>query len=80
MSSGEFRAAPRGVAAGTDPHTIPVREVMDRSVLCVSEEQTLAEVATIMQNRDTERFPVVREGALVGFLTRGDIVRRLLGR
>jgi len=80
MSSGEFRAAPRGAAVTTDPHTIPVREVMDRSVLCVSEEQTLAEVASIMLNRNTERFPVVRDGALVGFLTRGDIVRRLLGR
>jgi CBS domain-containing protein/mannitol/fructose-specific phosphotransferase system IIA component (Ntr-type) len=80
MSSGEFRSAPRGAAANVDPHSIPVREVMDRSVLCVSEEQTLAEVATMMLNRNIERFPVVSEGALVGFLTRGDIVRRLLGR
>jgi len=31
-------------------------------------------------SRDIERFPVVREGALVGFLTRADIVRRLFGR
>ncbi len=53
---------------------------MDRTVLCVSEDQALADVATMMLNRNVERFPVVREGALVGFLTRGDIVRRLLGR
>jgi CBS domain-containing protein len=34
----------------------------------------------MMLNRNIERFPVVHEGALVGFLTRGDIVRRLMGR
>jgi CBS domain-containing protein len=26
-----------------------------------------------------EQVPVVREGRLVGFLTRGDIVRKLIG-
>jgi CBS domain-containing protein len=78
-SSGEFRAARRS-GGGGDPHAIPVREVMDRTVLCVSEDQTLADVANIMVTRNIERFPVVREGQLVGFLTRGDIVRRLFGR
>jgi CBS domain-containing protein len=47
-------------------------------VLCLSEEQTLSEVATLMNNKDVERFPVVREGVVVGFLTRADLVRRLL--
>jgi CBS domain-containing protein len=78
-STGELRAeTPRGKVA--DPHDVPVREVMDRSVLCVSEDQTVAEVAAMMLARNVERFPVVREGALVGFLTRSDIVRRLFGR
>jgi CBS domain-containing protein len=63
-----------------DPHVLPVREVMDRSVLCLSEDQTVGEVATMMLNRDIDRFPVVRDGALIGFLTRGDMVRRLFGR
>lgn len=57
---------------------MPVREVMDRSVLCLSEDQTVADVATLMQSKDVDRFPVTRDGALVGFLTRGDIVRKLL--
>ncbi|NIM50270.1 MAG: CBS domain-containing protein [Gemmatimonadales bacterium] len=80
LSGREFRAVPRRGDETVDPHQIPVREVMDRTVLCVSEDQALADVATMMLNRNVERFPVVREGALVGFLTRGDIVRRLLGR
>jgi len=64
----------------SDPHNTPVREVMDRSVLCVSDDQLLADVATLMLNRNIGRFPVVHEGVLVGFITRGDIVRRLMGR
>ncbi len=79
-TTGELRATPRRGKEVLDPHKIPVRDVMDRSVLCVSEDQTLADVATMMVTRDIERFPVVREGTLVGFLTRADIVRRLFGR
>jgi len=56
-----------------------VREVMTRQVLCVSPDQPLAEVASLMTNKDVDRVPVVRDGMLVGFLTRGDIVRKLIG-
>ncbi len=55
-----------------------VRDVMTRQVLCVAPEQSLAEVAALMTNKDVERVPVVRGGRLVGFLTRGDIVRKLI--
>jgi CBS domain-containing protein/mannitol/fructose-specific phosphotransferase system IIA component (Ntr-type) len=56
-----------------------VRDAMTRQVLCVSPEQPLAEVASLMINKDVEQVPVIREGRLVGFLTRGDIVRKLIG-
>ena len=56
-----------------------VRDVMTRQVLCVSPEQPLAEVANLMANKDVDRVPVVREGRLIGVLTRGDIVRKLIG-
>lgn len=56
-----------------------VRDVMTRQVLCVAPDQPLAEVASLMTNKDVDRVPVVREGRLVGFLTRGDIVRKLVG-
>jgi CBS domain-containing protein len=56
-----------------------VRDVMTRQVLCVSPDQPLAEVASLMTNKDVDRVPVVEEGRLVGFLTRGDIVRKLIG-
>jgi CBS domain-containing protein len=56
-----------------------VRDVMTRQVLCVSPDQPLAEVASLMTNKDVDRVPVVEEGRLVGFLTRSDIVRKLIG-
>ena len=57
-----------------------VRDVMSRQVMCVAAEQPIAEVASLMSNKDVDRVPVVREGQLVGFLTRGDIVRKLIGK
>jgi CBS domain-containing protein len=66
-------------APGSDTRGRTVRDVMTRQVLCVSPEQPLAEVASMMINKDVDRVPVVREGSLVGFLTRGDIVRKLIG-
>lgn len=59
---------------------VQVREIMSRSVMCISEDQGLAEVASIMVNKDVERLPVVAEGKLTGFLTRGDILRKLFGK
>jgi CBS domain-containing protein len=80
VSSGESPApARRDPADRRDPSAIPVREAMDRSVLCISEDQTLADVASLIVNKDIDRFPIVRDGVLVGFITRGDIVRRLFG-
>jgi len=55
------------------------REVMTRTVLCVSEDQLLAEAVQMMVNRDVEQIPVVRNGALVGFITRGSVLRALRG-
>jgi len=78
--SGEFRAVPKNPAQRTsaDPRDLPVKDVMARTVLCLSEEQTLSDVANLMNNKDVDRFPVVREGVVVGFLTRADLIRRLV--
>jgi len=45
----------------------------------VAEDQALEEVAALMVNRDVEQLPVVREGGLVGFVTRDAVLRTLLG-
>jgi CBS domain-containing protein/mannitol/fructose-specific phosphotransferase system IIA component (Ntr-type) len=62
-----------------DPRTARVRDAMARSVLCVSEDQSLADAANLLATKDVERAPVVKDGVLRGFVTRADLVRRLLG-
>jgi len=64
---------PRVIREGT------VRDVMERTVMCVNEDESLADVVRLMLDKEIERLPVVGDGVLVGFLTRGDIIRRLLG-
>jgi CBS domain-containing protein len=62
------------------PAEIPLaKEFMTRTVMCVSEDQALTEAANLMVNRDVEQLPVVREGELIGFVTRDSILQALYG-
>lgn len=71
----------RGAAAGQGKpgEGLVARDVMTRTVLCVSEDTLLTEAAQMMANRDVEQLPVVRDGALVGFLTRDSVLLALRG-
>lgn len=67
---------------GGDPGNmsdLAARDVMSRSVLCVGEDDELADAARIMVTRDLSQLPVVRDGEVVGFLTRETVLRSLLG-
>jgi CBS domain-containing protein len=66
-------------APGVPASKPTVRDAMTRQVLCVSPDQAIADVSSMMTNKDVDRVPVVRDGRIVGLLTRGDIVRKLLG-
>ena len=78
--SGGYRAPTKAqIEKGpVDPKQVPVKSVMARTVLCVAEDQTLSDVASLMNNKDVDRFPVAREGVVIGFLTRADLIRRLV--
>lgn len=72
----------RGASAKRDAAedaAMAARDIMTRTVLCVSEDTLLAEAAQMMANRDVEQLPVVRDGALVGFLTRDAVLKALQG-
>jgi CBS domain-containing protein len=71
------RAESVGGGQGTDEGEPTAREIMTRTVMCISEDQSLIEAASIMVNRDVEQLPVIREGEMVGFLTRGEVLRWL---
>lgn len=55
------------------------REVMIRSVMCVSEDEDLRNAARTMVNKDMAQLPVVREGEIVGILTRDAVLKSLYG-
>lgn len=64
--------------AGKGPREeLAARDIMTRSVLCVSETQPLVDAAQMMVNRDVEQLPVVREGELIGLITRDGTLRAL---
>ena len=68
-----------GSKTTVDPAVSQVREVMARNVLCVSEDQSVADVAHLLATKDVGRVPVVSDGVLRGVLTRSNIVRKVLG-
>ena len=58
---------------------LTARDVMTRTVLCVSEGQPLFEAAQMMVNKRIEQLPVTREGELIGIVTRSKVLRALHG-
>jgi CBS domain-containing protein len=63
---------------GNQPE-VATRDVMTRAVLCVTEDQELADAARTMVTRNLRQLPVTRDGEMVGFLTRESVLRTLYG-
>lgn len=59
---------------GRDLRKMLAAEVMSAHPVSVTEEQTLAQVADLFQDRYLTRAPVVRNGKLVGILARRDLL------
>jgi len=53
------------------------RDLMTRAVLCVSETQPLMDAARMMVNRKVQQLPVVRDGELIGLITRDAVLQAL---
>jgi CBS-domain-containing membrane protein len=56
----------------------PVVDVMTRNVLTADEETTLDELARLMIEHRLKRIPIVRGGAVVGIVSRVDLLRALI--
>jgi tRNA nucleotidyltransferase (CCA-adding enzyme) len=57
---------------------IKAKEIMTRSPIVVEEETSLAEVGKILEDLQLQRLPVVRNGILIGTITRHDLLRARL--
>lgn len=58
-------------------HGRTVRDIMTCEVISVEEATELAEVARVMETKRIKRVPVLRNGTLVGILSRANLVRAL---
>ena len=58
-------------------HAFHVREVMTGKLVCVSPDTPLAEAVALMESRLIKRLPVLRDGRLVGIVSRADLLRAL---
>lgn len=59
----------------TRAHARAVRDIMTREVISVDEATDLADVATLMETKRIKRVPVLRDGMLVGIVSRANLVR-----
>ena len=68
----------RLVAAGLDPELTPIERIMTRDPITVPSTTTVDEVMELFTNKRFRHLPVVDDGRLVGLVSIGDILRRMV--
>ena len=58
-------------------HSGSVKDVMKSDVISVTEETTVADIAILLETNRIKRVPVLRDGRLVGIVSRANLVRAL---
>ncbi|HOC84860.1 MAG TPA: CBS domain-containing protein [Methanoculleus sp.] len=71
----EFINWERTKRALTDIGDREVRRVMSSPAVTIDEESDIADAASLMLRERIARLPVIRNGKLIGIVTRADIVR-----
>jgi CBS domain-containing protein len=58
-------------------HGKKVREIMTSGAISVSEDMPLSEIATLFERKRIRRVPVVKDGKLVGIVSRSNLIQAL---
>ncbi len=61
-------------------HSHRVADVMTKEVVTAEERSSLADIAALMQRHRVKRVPILREGKIVGIVSRANLVQGLLAR
>jgi len=61
-------------------HGRRAREVMTRDLVTVGEDAPLEEIATLLEKHRIKRVPVVRQGKLVGIVSRANLLQGIVAR
>ncbi len=56
-----------------------VRSIMTTDVIAVAEDESVQEIALLLSVKRINRVPVLRQGKLVGIVSRTDIVKAMAG-
>jgi len=75
----EFIAGPGRIADEyVHTHSRKVRDVMTPEPLTIGEDASLADAVSLMEKRRVKRLPVVRDGKVVGIVSRANLLRALV--
>jgi CBS domain-containing protein len=58
-------------------HGKQVKELMSEDVITAREDTPLAEIAAILERHRVKRIPIIRDGALVGIVSRANLIQAL---
>jgi len=61
-------------------HSHRVVDVMTRRVVTATEDTRLSELASLMNEHSIKRIPILRDGAIVGIVSRANLLQALLSR
>jgi CBS domain-containing protein len=66
---------PEIVEALRDGWHLPACDLMSRKLISATEDATLDELSCLMVQKNINRVPIVRDGKLIGIVTREDVLR-----
>jgi CBS-domain-containing membrane protein len=75
-----FSDPERQMRAYVKSHSLRVADVMTANVVTVEEDTPVDEVADLLGRKGIKRVPVMRNGGVVGIVSRADLLRGLIAR
>lgn len=76
--SGLFRSAADQAARFARVHGRQARDVMTTELATAQEDDSVEHVARIIEDKGVRRVPIVRDGKLVGVVSRADLIRAMM--
>lgn len=67
------------VLKGKASPTTPVRDIMERRVVCARPEQTVEQCLAVMSERRVRHLPVLDHKKVIGIVSIGDLVKSIIG-